>query len=68
VRSWVVGRPLLPFFFHLGTRIAFFTIPTDSGKSTGDVLFASTRDEPGAVTFTLVAGRVQVGAEFAFEA
>jgi hypothetical protein len=30
--------------------------------------FALSPDEPGAVTFTPVAGRVQVGGDFAFEA
>jgi hypothetical protein len=30
-------------------------------KSTGDVCFALARDEPGAVTFTPVVGRVEVG-------
>jgi len=51
-----------------GTRIAFSPISTDQGKSTGDVFFAWSRDEPRAVTFTPVAGRVQVSGDFAFEA
>ena len=37
-------------------------------KSAGDVLFALSREEPRAVTFTPVAGWVQVGGDFASEA
>jgi hypothetical protein len=32
------------------------------------VIFALSRDDRGAVMFTPVAGRVQVGGDFAFEA
>src|ERR1019366_7814868 len=46
----------------------FSPISTDEGKSTGDLFFALSRDDPGAVTFTTVAGRLQVGGDFAFEA
>ena len=37
-------------------------------ENRSDVFFALSRDEPRAVTFMPVAGRVQVGGDFAFEA
>jgi len=45
-----------------GLGSPFSPISTDEARSTGDVFFAVSRDEPGAVTFT-VAGRVQLGGD-----
>jgi hypothetical protein len=60
--------PIPPFFLDLGIRIVFFSsLLLMKENREAKYFLRRSRDKPGAVTFALVAGRIQVGGDFAFE-